>query len=84
MAKTKTKGRPAGSANHEYIPTEEIPAACMKCGSVNLTRVPGSKALDRQISGTLPSGFQYGAIRWTRKRCECGQMIVVRTYFPPS
>lgn len=81
---TKAKGRPAGSPNVEYAPTEEIPAACVKCGGVDLTKVPGSKVIDRELAGVLPSGFRYVAVRWTRKVCKCGQMMVVKTYFPAN
>jgi len=80
--KTTTKpGRPPGSPNKEYAAVEEIPPACVKCGSTNLTRVPGSKEIERAIVGTLRSGFEYNRVRHTRKRCECGQVLIIRAYF---
>ena len=81
MARTKA-GRPPGAPNASYDYADEIPPACVKCGSTHLIRVKGSKTIDRAISGVLPSGFRYHSIRWTRKRCQCGQMLIVKTYFP--
>jgi hypothetical protein len=84
VAKAKSKGRPAGSTNVQYATVEHVPAACPKCGGAEFTKVPGSKVIDREICGTLRSGLAYRAIRWTRKRCACGQMLVIRTYFPTN
>ena len=79
--KVAKPGRPPGSPNKEYAPVEEIPPACVKCGSTNLVRVPGSEVIDRNIAGTLRHGTVYERITWTRKRCECGKLLVVRAYY---
>jgi hypothetical protein len=60
----------------------EHPNQCIKCGSLQLNPVPGAKTITRPIAGTLINGFDYSAIQWTRKRCECGQVLTVRTYLP--
>jgi hypothetical protein len=74
-------GRPPGSPNKEYAAAEEIPASCLRCNSTKLTRVPGSKEIERAIAGTLRSGFVYNRVRHTRKKCECGQTLIVKSYF---
>jgi hypothetical protein len=44
--------------------------------------VKGSKIIERNLAGTLANGFKFRAVRWSRERCECGQMLNVRTYLP--
>lgn len=78
----KPAGRPAGSQNATYTEAVEIPAACGKCHSVNLTTVRGSRPLKRDIAGELPNGFRYRAIIWIRKVCECKQRVNVKVYIP--
>jgi hypothetical protein len=78
----KPKGRPAGSANKEYADAVEIPATCPSCGGVELTKVPGSKELEQDYAGELPNGFRYRSIVRIRKRCACGQCVIVRTFIP--
>jgi len=81
MANSK-RGRPPGSQNVKYAETREIPAACIRCGSTELKKVPGSRPLLQEYGGELPGGFRYRAIIRERRRCECGQMLIVRVYVP--
>lgn len=75
-------GRPSGSINKEYADVEEIPACCVKCGSTEMVRVPGSKEEIRRLEGTTRSGHPFNRVRWTRKRCsKCGQHHSVRAYY---
>jgi hypothetical protein len=80
-AKTTKPGRPPGSPNKEYAAAEEIPASCLRCNSTKLTRVEGSKVIDRSIAGKLQSGYVYNRVRHTRKKCECGQTLIVKAYY---
>lgn len=82
MADQKPKGRPAGSPNIEYAEVEFVPAVCPKCKGSELKKVQGSKVIKRAIAGKLRSGFIYSRMTWTRKRCKCGQMVMVRAFFP--
>lgn len=75
-------GRPPGATNKEYAVVEEIPAVCVRCQSPHRTIVKGSKTIERELAGQLRSGLRYRAIRWTRMVCECGQRMIVKTYFP--
>jgi hypothetical protein len=62
--------------------TLKVPAFCPKCHSSKfLANVPGSKEIDRHISGRIDS-FVYKRVKWQRKRCsDCGQVICQRTYY---
>lgn len=82
MASSKP-GRPAGSPNASYQQAVEVPAACPKCKSVNLSNVRGARVIRRpKLAGQLPSGFKYQGILWVRKVCECGQRVAVRIHLP--
>jgi hypothetical protein len=64
------------------IAAPTTPHKCVKCGSLKLSPIPDAPVIHRPIAGTLPDGFDYIAIRWTRVRCECGQVAVAKTYLP--
>jgi len=63
------------------MPRKSVPECCVKCGSTKLKRIANSKVIHRPIAGTIGE-FDYGSIRWTRTRCECGQVAIVKTYLP--
>lgn len=82
-SKKNRKGRPKGSLNREYeLATVEIPATCPKCGSASMTQLKGAPPIYRNHSGVLPAGVTYERVRWVRKKCVCGQMLIVKTYYP--
>jgi len=76
------RGRPPGTPNAQYVEITVIPETCAKCGSTELTQVPGSKRVERPISGTLPNGLEYCKVVWIRKECKCGQLVMVRMFVP--
>jgi hypothetical protein len=78
------RGRPAGSPNREYDQALEIPAACPNCGSVNLTKIEGSKDICQTYAGEI-RGFLYREIIRTRKKCsDCLHLTIVRRYVPQN
>lgn len=68
--------------DHDESAAPTTPPKCIKCGSQKLSPIPDAPVIHRPIAGTLPDGFDYSAIRWTRVRCECGQTAIVKTYLP--
>jgi hypothetical protein len=61
---------------------QQLPDCCHKCGSNQFSSVRGVKTITRDIAGTLPNGYEFRAVQWTKKRCECGQLLTVRIYLP--
>ena len=74
------RGRKPGSANRQYKFVTAIAATCVTCGSDKIKNVDGASPVTRDISGVLPDGRRYKAIRWQRSVCECGQHLSVQTY----
>jgi hypothetical protein len=78
-AKTKkpprTKKQPA--TKKESV-TFQLPAVCPNCRSatkgelITVTRV-------REIKGRVLN-FGYQQVEWSKRQCECGQVLDVRTY----
>ena len=52
---------------------------CPQCGSTERTKYHAVR--ERPISGILPDGRVYTAIKWRRTTCtECGQVRIERTH----
>jgi hypothetical protein len=79
---TSRRGRPVGSLNAEYLDAVAIPAVCPRCGSADIVAVKGAPPIIRLMEGTLATGQPYAKVEWQRSRCECGQHVTVRKYFP--
>jgi hypothetical protein len=75
----KKTGRPKGSKTRTYDVVTHIPPKCRKCGSTELSAVPGAQPIVRDICGTI-HGDSYDRVIWRRKQCVCGQLVEVRTY----
>lgn len=68
--------------------TLRIPDACTRCGSKNFARAKFASGepvppIDRAIAGTI-HGFKYQRVVWQRSKCQCGQLIPLRTYHAAS
>lgn len=79
MNAPKKRGRPKGSADKTGEEILRIPPACKHCGSDNIIRRKGSEVTTLEISGVLPDGGDFVAIRWIPSVCQsCGAAIRIK------
>lgn len=79
---TTTPGRPEGAKTLPAVTIDVAGGRCPRCGGTSVSW--SAKPLEKLICGQSTAGVSYNAIRWTRKRCKCGQVRIEREYLSKS